>query len=267
MMTPLRAAILSPPPFSPAQLFAAGEQGAWFDPSDLSAMFQDTAGATPVTATGQSVALILDKSGRGNHASQATAGSRPLLQQDTSGRFYLSFDGVNDSLATSAITSGVDKAQIIAGVRKLTDAAFGVIAGLNNSLTGACEIGAAGSALANYVSGLDGSLGAENYASSTFTAPHTAVLSTAFDIAGSAIANEIFPRVNGAVATLTAGGVAAAGTGNFSALPITVGMRSTGTFPFNGNIYGLIVRFSGANLDAATIGALETWMNRRTGAY
>ena len=66
--------------FSPATLFAAGEPGGWYDPSDLSTMFQDTAGTTPVTATGQTVARINDKSGRGNHATQATAAQRPQYQ-------------------------------------------------------------------------------------------------------------------------------------------------------------------------------------------
>src|SRR5262245_4073126 len=64
-----------------AALFAAGEQGGWWDPSDLSTLFQDTAGTTPVTASGQSVARINDKSGRGNHLIQATAGARPLFLQ------------------------------------------------------------------------------------------------------------------------------------------------------------------------------------------
>ena len=48
--------------YSPISLFETGEQGAWFDPSDLSTMFQDTAGTNPVTDTGQSVGLMLDKS-------------------------------------------------------------------------------------------------------------------------------------------------------------------------------------------------------------
>ena len=48
--------------FSPLSLFASGEQGAWYDPSDLSTMFQDAEGTTPVTAVGQPVGLILDKS-------------------------------------------------------------------------------------------------------------------------------------------------------------------------------------------------------------
>jgi len=47
--------------FSPLSLFANGEQGLWYDPSDFSSMFQDSAGTTPVTAVGQPVGLILDK--------------------------------------------------------------------------------------------------------------------------------------------------------------------------------------------------------------
>jgi hypothetical protein len=65
--------------FSPISLFSAGEQGVWYDPSDFSTMFQDSAGTTPVTAVEQPVGLILDKSGRGNHASQSTSASRPVL--------------------------------------------------------------------------------------------------------------------------------------------------------------------------------------------
>jgi hypothetical protein len=52
------------PPFwaSVLSLFSNGEQGAWYDPSDISTMFQDSAGTTPVTAVEQSVGLILDRS-------------------------------------------------------------------------------------------------------------------------------------------------------------------------------------------------------------
>ena len=48
--------------FSPRSLFLAGEQGVWYDPSDLSTLFQDAAGTTPVTAVEQPVGLMLDKS-------------------------------------------------------------------------------------------------------------------------------------------------------------------------------------------------------------
>lgn len=47
--------------FTPLSLFRQGEQGVWFDPNDLSTLFQDSAGTTPVTAAGQPVGLMLDK--------------------------------------------------------------------------------------------------------------------------------------------------------------------------------------------------------------
>ena len=63
-----------------AELFANGEQGVWYDPSDLSTLFQDAAGTIPVTGVEQPVGRMLDKSGRGNHASQATTTARPILR-------------------------------------------------------------------------------------------------------------------------------------------------------------------------------------------
>ncbi len=44
------------------KLFANGEQGFFYDPNDLSTMFQDAVGTVPVTAAGQPVGLLLDKS-------------------------------------------------------------------------------------------------------------------------------------------------------------------------------------------------------------
>lgn len=61
--------------FTPLTLFTTGVNGAWYDPSDFSTMFQDAAGTTPVTAVGQPVGRILDKSGRGNHAFNASGNS------------------------------------------------------------------------------------------------------------------------------------------------------------------------------------------------
>ena len=44
------------------ELFTTGEQGFFYDPSDLSTMYQDAAGTVPVNAVGQAVRLMLDKS-------------------------------------------------------------------------------------------------------------------------------------------------------------------------------------------------------------
>lgn len=65
--------------FSPAQLFTGSINGVWYDPSDLSTLFQDAAGTIPVTAVEQPVGLMLDKSGRGNHAFQTASANRPVL--------------------------------------------------------------------------------------------------------------------------------------------------------------------------------------------
>jgi hypothetical protein len=48
--------------FNPISLFATGSQGFWLEPSDLTTMFTDRAGTTPVTTPGQTVGLRLDKS-------------------------------------------------------------------------------------------------------------------------------------------------------------------------------------------------------------
>ncbi|UZS00914.1 hypothetical protein [Pseudomonas phage vB_PsaM_M1] len=50
-----------PPIFSILDLFDSGEQGVWYDPDDLSSLYQDVTGSIPVTAAGQPVGLMLDK--------------------------------------------------------------------------------------------------------------------------------------------------------------------------------------------------------------
>jgi hypothetical protein len=57
----LRVGMLGSVSFNPAQLFNSNEQGAWYDPSDRSTLFQDSNGITPVTATGDLNGLTLDK--------------------------------------------------------------------------------------------------------------------------------------------------------------------------------------------------------------
>ena len=47
--------------FTPRALFASGEAGVWYDPSDLTTMFQDYTSAAPAVI-GQPVGTILDKS-------------------------------------------------------------------------------------------------------------------------------------------------------------------------------------------------------------
>lgn len=254
--------------FSPLSLFQSGEQGVWYDPSDFSTMFQDSAGTTPVTAVGQAVGRILDKSGRGNHASQATPTARPILRQDGSGRYYLEFDGVDDVLFTGAVNpAGVDKAQAFLGTRKLSDTGrqmfFETSAG---SGTGFGSVSTNRATAGDLDISMVGSIsGGPSERSTGYTAPRTMVLSVACDMAAATVAAQINLRVNAAVPTVTNPGTLAVGT--FSSGPIYIGARGTGTLRLNGWIYGLIIRFSASNAIAQTISDTETWMNLRTGAY
>lgn len=102
-------------------LFANNEQGFAFDLNDLSTMYQDSAGTIPVTGVGQPVGKVLDKSGRGNHATQSTSAKRPILQQNaTTGAYYLAFDGVDDCLVTGNVDfSGTGDLSVILGQDKL----------------------------------------------------------------------------------------------------------------------------------------------------
>lgn len=85
--------------WSPIAFFDGIVKGVYYDPSDLSTMFQDSNGLVPVTAHGQPVGMIKDLSGNGFHALQTTPNARPLYQTDGV-LHWLSFDGVDDYLVS-----------------------------------------------------------------------------------------------------------------------------------------------------------------------
>lgn len=78
-------------PFEPIDLFSAGQTGGWYDPSDLSTLWQDSSRTVPVTAYGDPVGAMDDKSGNGNHLVQTIAYLRPEYR-DPSGYGALYFE-------------------------------------------------------------------------------------------------------------------------------------------------------------------------------
>jgi hypothetical protein len=380
--------------FSPATLFAMGEQGYWLDPSDFSTMFQDSAGTTPVTAVGQNVGLILDKSRGltpvniatfnfdtgvdgfdggaggsvasvsgelqlsttqpnsfafrdlatvagltyrakarlrrvsgtggvffrastptfgnivsassvtnsdmvdvvvyyvatttlskfyiqqsssggnsvfaiddwtidevpGNHFIQSSLASRPVLQQDTAGNYFLLFDGSDDFLVSAATINpgAVDKVQVFAGVRKLSDAAIGMVveASANGASGNAFQLRAPGSAASNYLFGSSGT-SSQTVTPAGFAAPITNVLTGLADISG----DSVIMRVNGAQAAIN---TSDQGTSNYLTYLHYIGRRAGTSLPFNGRIYQLVTRF-GPNLTADVITQSEAFVAQRTG--
>jgi hypothetical protein len=186
---------------------------------------------------------------------------------DTAGFLpYLQFDGLSWSMGTNSIDPGaIDKAQVFAGVRKLSDALFNTIAEFGNtdttngtfaaySSTGAARYGA-------YVRGT----AQGRYQPETYAAPKTDVLSMQNNLAGVTVADCVIPRVNGVVEQENLAGVAAGG-GNFGNHPLYLGGRTGTSLYLNGWLSSLIVRF-GANLTQSQIEATESWVNGKTGAY
>jgi hypothetical protein len=153
-----------------------------------------------------------------------------------------------------------------AGVRKLSDAAFGIITELGpvvDANNGTFAVGASIAAAQRYVSALNGT-GLAYYEPAIYAAPITNVLATSFNIAGAAISNEISPRVNGILEQDNPFG-ANAGTGNFGNYPLNIGARNNAGTYFNGWLTSLIVR--GAQSTQSQIEATESWVNQRTGAF
>lgn len=100
--------------WSPARLFRNGERGAWYDTSDASALWRDTAATLPA-GIGQPVARLDDLSGNANHMIQESAGGRPVLRATASGH-ALEFDGVDDLMQAVSPPSAWDWAHQREGV-------------------------------------------------------------------------------------------------------------------------------------------------------
>lgn len=251
--------------WTPAQMFAGGRVGVWYDPSDLSTLFKDTAGTIPVTADGDSVALVLDKSGNGKHLVQST-GTSQAKYKTSGGLSWLLFDGTDDSYGTNAAIdfSASDEIFLAAGAYKASDAVQSVLAELSASRS--ANNGSFSFFVPNTAAGLKyqfiphGTLDPGTVAGSSsvaFAAPNTAVLTLDCDI--STDLGEL--GINGVSAALSSGDL---GTGNFGNYTLYVGRRNNTSFPLNGRLHGLIVR-GGARPDATERARINAYMAAKSG--
>ena len=367
--------------FSPLSLFASGEQGAWYDPSDLSTMFQDSAGTTPVTADGQPVGLILDKSkglvlgpelvtngsfdvgtgwsltnstisgGKlvcnavgsvflatqsvaftypksyelnvvisglvsgnctvvfgvgtnvsssamtsngtykfiiasgsgnselrilssgsgfvgnvdsisvkelaGNHASQATAASRPLYKT-SGGLHWLQFDGVDDSLSTSSIdfTSTNKMSVFIGSMNTFGGSAYEICVKFGG-------INAAGSLYATYHLENRFEIGtSQGYRDYVFSSPSDGVASVNTILLDGALSGESSVLFESSAPNSSGASSLAGSAGYFGNYPLEI---SPSGFFFGGRIYSMIIR--GALSTPQQITDTENWVNGKTGAW
>ena len=238
-------------------LFANGEQGGWYDPSDLSTLFQED-GTTPAVVDGV-VGKVLDKSGNGNHIVQTTDTKCPILKQD-GGLYYLDFDGVDDGLVSSSNIdfTGTDEMSVFSGARKEqdeTDVIVELSDNIGGSTTGAFRLNAFTGNTWRYTS--KGTTGLINATATGFTPPLTSVLTGLSDISD----DSVIIRVNG---TQEDQAFADQGTGNYGTHPVNVGARNNGAgLRLTGRIYGLIMR--NVVSTAEEIAVVEAYMARKTG--
>lgn len=231
--------------FNPLSLFAAGEKGVWFDPTDISTLFQDSAGTIPVTAYGQKVGKILDKSGNNNHAIQASTTLQPTYQIDNEGNPNLTFSGSYTQLVTPAIDfTATAQMMVAAGLNVVGSASAAVALELGsdvNTVNGSFLVGAP-SAVADHSLYLRGT--STIRAAINNIVDGDDILVGLFDISQVTKELELIPRLNrvqisGSDITWTG---TTAGTGNFGNLPLYMGARSGGSNPYQGKIYQVIVR-------------------------
>lgn len=248
--------------FKPVSLFASGEQGAWYDPSDLTTVFQ-VDGTTPTVpwTSGEildanRVGKLVDKSGNNNDLVQTTLSKCPALKL-VGGLYFLEFDGIDDGLRSADIDfTGTSTMSVFSGARKEADE-VAVVAELSNTLgsnAGTFRLASIGGNIWRYSS--KGTLGS-NASATGYTPPVTSVLTGISDIAND-------------VATVRVDGVQKAsvasdqGTGPYGNWPLNVGARNNGTLlHLDGRVYGLIVR--GVLSNASEIASTEAYIAGKTG--
>lgn len=251
--------------FNPsASLFAAGEKGAWFDASDLSTMFQNVAGTTPVTAVGQFVGKWLDKSGNGNHAvAAADNNTRPTYQIDTEGNPNVTFTKAALSLmSTPSIDfTGTAKMTVCTGLNPTDQSSAGIAVSLSSSPTtntGTFLVGAP-SSTADHSIYLRGTSTLQARVANAVDGDD--IITALLDISQATKELQLTPRLNYiqySGGQIDWNGTTTAGTGNFGNWPLYLGSSST---PYGGKIYQVIVR--GAVSTTAQIYQIEAFTDSK----
>lgn len=107
--------------FSPAELSGIT---AWLRPD--TGVYQDSAGATPITADGQAVGGMGDVRTPAVIIATQSGSGRPLWKENVAnGQPVLRFDGIDDWLNLSDLFSGLVAAEVFAVVRNVMDGSSG----------------------------------------------------------------------------------------------------------------------------------------------
>lgn len=104
---------------SPSLFPTAAQKYAWYDVSDMNTLFQDSAMTIPVTADGDPVGAIKDKSGNDKHFLQTDNSKRPVYHIDINGVPYITFEN-QKCLSASGMKSILESDYTFSFAAKLT---------------------------------------------------------------------------------------------------------------------------------------------------
>ena len=229
-------------------------------PLEYGSMFQDRAGTTPVTESGQLVGHVLDAGGGDFHATAVSDAARGIFR-DVGGFRYIEYNGVNTAYQTPVLPApGVDKAQVFAGVRMLSDLTE-IIAELSTTSTGNQGVLALFTASSTYRFRSRGTSTSDTQ-SASLPAPRSNIATGLGDISG----DSAILRIDGAQVAQSTGDQGAGNYNSDGSYRLYFGARAGTSLFFNGRHYATpvpIVRF-GTNATAAQIEAAEAYYTART---
>lgn len=224
----------------------------------VSLTFTPTAGTLTLTVTGTVEEAQLELGA--SRTNYQTVGSTFLDVSETgkTRRGRLWYNGTSHFMQTGTITPGTDKVQVFAGVRKLSDAARGVLIEYSTSTAannGSLVVTAPDAASATFAFESKGTA-LVSAVHTGIAAPATRVLTGLGDISG----DSAILRVDGVQEAIS---TADQGTGNYLAYPLYFGARAGTSLFFSGYEDTSIIRF-GPNLGADTISKVEKYVASKT---
>lgn len=232
--------------FSPSELFSGGQSGAWYDPSDLSTLFQDSGATIAVTTDGDPVGYIEDKSGNGNHATQSNSAYRPVYRTNGT-EHWIDFSGSDDRLdfliPFSLWSSGLSYYLAY----DTNSATYGILYSKSDGLNPWAFIfqdGSSSSGMVDVTSGSEPSI--------------------SLRVDGSAASTATRDAVHTAVSGKHVQGWEASGaTGSYtSSTNLGIGIYATNDAILTGNLYGLVWRESLLTQEKTK---LEDWLSLKAG--
>jgi hypothetical protein len=225
----------------------------------VSLTFTPTAGTLTLTVTGSVTLSQLQLGAAFDNYQAVGATAFDITESGQPSCGYLSYNGSNQWMQTAAAVnfSATDEMSVFAGVRKVSDAARGVIAELTTSIAannGAFNLTAPNAASATYAFESKGTT-LRDAVATPFTAPIFNVLSGVSDISG----DSALIRVNGTQADVDTGDQ---GTGNYANAVTYFGARAGTSLYFNGLEFSTIIR--GALTSGTLLTRTEQYVARQT---